>query len=99
MDLSSALMNTVQVIVMFIALAFVLLISTMIIADNTKFIATLKVMGYRTKEISRIFLATFVPSLLLALAVSIPLVFGLEEAIRVGIMGFGHVLIPLYIAG
>lgn len=99
MDLSSALMNTIQGITMVISLAFVLLIATMIIADNKKFISTLKVMGYRNREISRIFISTFIPALIVAVVIALPLSFGILELIRIGIMNFGHVLIPLHMMG
>lgn len=99
MKLSSALMSTIQGITMVISLAFVLLIATMIIADNKKFISTLKVMGYRNREISKIFASTFIPALAIGLAIAIPISFGVLELVRLAIMNFGHVLIPLHMAG
>lgn len=99
MELSSTLMNAIQSIILIIAMLFVLLISTMIIADNTKFIATLKVLGYRGREISLVFLLIFIPALLLSVAIATPIAFGVIAGIKVAIMGFGHVLIPLSIVG
>lgn len=98
-DLAGNIMNTVQIIIMFLTLSFVILIATMIIADNKKFISTLKVMGYRTGEIFKIFLGSFLPSLLLAIIISIPITFGIIEAIRIAIMNFGQVLIPFSLIG
>lgn len=94
-DLSSVLIIFIESITIFLSVLFIIIISVMMIEDNKKFISTLKVMGYRSREITRIFFGSFVPSFVLAIFVSAPIAFGVAELIRFAIMSFGSILIPL----
>jgi ABC-type lipoprotein release transport system permease subunit len=81
------------------SILFVVIISTMIISDNKKFISTMKVIGYQNKEIRKIFLFSFLPSLLIGLLLAIPFIAGTLLSIKLVVLSFGNILIPLHLAG
>ena len=94
-DLSSVLILFIESITIFLSVLFIIIISVMMIEDNKRFISTLKVMGYRSREITRIFFGSFIPSFILAVFVSAPIAFGVSELVRFAIMSFGSILIPI----
>ena len=54
-------------------------------------------MGYRKREISRIFLSTYIIPTVMAIAISVPVAFLILAGMKAFIMGFGDILIPFTI--
>jgi hypothetical protein len=75
---------------------FIVIIASMIIFDNKKFIASTKVLGYKNKEVHLMFFKSLLPSLLFSALASIPIIILLLFTMKNVIMIFGSVLIPLY---
>lgn len=99
LDLSSKIIWIIEGIAITISFLFVFIMATMMLSANKKNISTLKVMGYRNKEIRWIFIRTNFLPMLLATLFSIPIVFGLLIAIEHLIMNFGSILIPMNMRG
>ena len=94
-DISSKLAYIVQSIMLTLAILFILIISLMIILDNKRFISTMEVMGYRKKEISKIFFFSFIPTIIVGFFVAAPIAFGIAEAFKIAIASFGNIYIPI----
>ncbi len=99
LDLSGKLIWMVEVIAIFIAILFVAIIASMIISDNKKFISTMKVLGYRNKEIRRMFFRSLIPAIILGLLIAIPITIGALFAIKAIIISFGAILVPISMVG
>ncbi len=99
LDLSGKLIWMVEVIAIFIAILFVAIIASMIISDNKKFISTMKVLGYRNKEIRNMFFRSLMPAIVLGLLVAIPITVGALFAIKAIIISFGAILVPISMMG
>ena len=98
-DLSSSLISIAESLAIAMSLIFIIIVGTMMVDDNKKNISTLKVLGYRNSEIRNAFIKSFLPSLLLSIFVAIPIVFSVLLIMKISIMSFGSVLIPLNMAG
>ena len=99
LDLSGKLIWMVEGIAIFIAILFVAIIASMIISDNKKFISTMKVLGYRNKEIRRMFFRSLIPAIILGLLIAIPITIGALFAIKAIIISFGAILVPISMMG
>ena len=99
LDLSVKIIWIVETLAILFSIIIIIIVTMMIIADNKKFIATLKVMGYKTKNINKIFFKSILPSLVIAILVSIPIIFGILVTMKLIIVNFGSILIPLNMAG
>ncbi|NQZ65640.1 MAG: ABC transporter permease [Mycoplasmatales bacterium] len=98
-ELSSNLIWLSEGLALVIAAIFIVIIGSMMVESNKRNIATLKVLGYRNKEIRNAFIKSFIPSLLIGTIIAIPIIFAILLAIKVSIMSFGAVLIPLNMLG
>ncbi|NQZ29286.1 MAG: FtsX-like permease family protein [Mycoplasmatales bacterium] len=99
LDLSGKLIWMVEGIAIFIAILFVAIIASMIISDNKKFISTMKVLGYRNKEIRRMFFRSLIPAIIMGLLMAIPITIGALFAIKAIIISFGAILVPISMMG
>jgi len=73
----------------------VAMISSIITNQSKKFLATMKVMGYKTIEIRKMFLGAFVFPLIISIAIAIPSTIFALSGIESLIMDFGDIMIPL----
>ena len=94
-DLSEIVIWVIMSIIILISVLFVAMISSIITNQSKKFLATMKVMGYKTSEIRKMFLGAFVLPLFISLAIAIPGTIFALGAIESLIMNFGDIVIPL----
>lgn len=98
-NLSSYLIWMAEGLALIMAIIFIIIIGTMMVNANKRNISTLKVLGYRNKEIKNAFIKSMIPSLIIGLIIAIPIIFGLLFVMKISIMSFGSVLIPLNMMG
>ena len=96
---SSSLIIIIESLAVLISIIFIFILGIMLVESNKKNISVMKVMGYREKEIKKIFIKTIIPSLIIGLLISIPTIFAMLILIKVSIMSFASVLIPLSMTG
>ena len=99
LDLSVKIIWIIETLAILFSIIIIIIVTMMIIADNKRFIATLKVMGYKTKNINKIFFKSIFPSLIFAILISIPIIFAILIAMKLLIVSFGSILIPLNMSG
>ncbi|TCG10875.1 ABC transporter permease [Mycoplasma marinum] len=99
LDLSGKLIWMVEGIAIFIAILFVAIIASMIISDNKKFISTMKVLGYRNREIRKMFFRSLMPAIILGLIVAIPITIVVLLMMKAIIISFGAILVPVGMMG
>jgi ABC-type antimicrobial peptide transport system permease subunit len=99
LNLSVKIIIIIETLAILFSIIFIVIITMMIISDNKKFISTLKVMGYKIKTINKIFFKSIIPSFIIAIFVAIPFVFAILIGMKLAIINFGHVLIPLDMVG
>ena len=99
LDLSVKIIWIIETLAILFSIIIIIIVTMMIIADNKRFIATLKVMGYKTRNINKIFFKSIFPSLIFAILISIPIIFAILIAMKLLIVSFGSILIPLNMSG
>ena len=72
-DLTKASLNSYIIFAWFIAAAIIIITTIIVVDDNKKMIVTLKTLGYDNKSISKMVLTIYIPFLLLALIIAIPI--------------------------
>ena len=93
-ELSSFIINMIEIIAISLSVIFTVMIASLLLISNRKKIATLWTIGYRKREITRIFLTTYIIPMLLAIIIAIPVAISILFAMKVFIMNFGDILIP-----
>lgn len=96
--LTALLIDIIEGLSVVLSIVFTIIVISLIVRTNRKRIATLWTIGYRKKEIIRIFAVNLVPPLILAVTIATPVSIGLLTALQVFIMHFGHILIPFTLA-
>ncbi|MCC3161094.1 MAG: hypothetical protein K4H23_05160 [Mollicutes bacterium PWAP] len=99
LSLSSNLIIIIETIIIIIAIAFVFIVTTMIVYDNKKFLSTLRVLGYRGREIFRIFFRMFLVAVLIGAIISIPITILLLNGIETFIIELGNIYVPVHMRG
>ena len=93
--LTSFIIESVEIMSILLAIIFTIIITSLLVKSNTKKIATLWTMGYRKKEIGRIFLSTYIIPIILSIAISTAIAIASTIGMSSFIIEFGHVLIPI----
>lgn len=96
-ELSSFIIMLIEAIAISLSIIFTVVIASLLLMSNRKKIATLWTMGYRKREIGRIFLSTYIFPMIIATVLSLVLGASVLLAMREFIMGFGNILIPFQI--
>lgn len=96
-ELSSFMISMVEAIAITLSIIFTVIIASLLLISNRKKIATLWTMGYRKREISKMFLATYIIPTIVSIAIAIPVALAILIGMKAFIMGFGNILIPFSI--
>ena len=96
--LSSYLIFIIQLISMILSVLFAIIVSSLFIDSNKKRIATLWTLGYRRREITKIFLTTYMLPMAITIIFSLMISFAIVSIVRLLIMNFAYILIPFSIA-
>lgn len=96
-ELSSFIIMLIEAIAISLSIIFTVVIASLLLMSNRKKIATLWTMGYRKREIGRIFLSTYIFPMIIATVLSLVIGASVLLAMREFIMGFGNILIPFQI--
>ncbi|MCP4336920.1 MAG: ABC transporter permease [Mycoplasma sp.] len=97
LNLTNKMIWMVEGVAVLIAIFFIIIIASMVVEDNKKFIATTKVLGYTKQEIKSMFFRSISLSLALALIVTIPISSAILFGMKYIIMSFGSILVPVAI--
>ncbi|WP_029512627.1 ABC transporter permease [Mycoplasmopsis iners] len=82
-------------ITLLISLTILIIISTIMIAENRRNIAVWSILGYTEKERLRMFFSIFIPFIALAIAISIPMVLFLIYAFNTFMLSVGSIVLML----
>ena len=94
-DISRQIVFIIQAITLILVILFILIISMMIVYSSKKFISTMRVIGYRSQEIGKIFFTSFIPALILGIALAGPIsLFAIDE-LRYAIAYYSEVYVPI----
>ena len=97
-SLSSYLIWIIQFISILLSIFFTLIVSWLFVDSNFKRIATLWTLGYRRREITRMFVSTYIFPTIISLIIALPVSFAIVSIMRLLVMNFGHILIPFAIS-
>ncbi len=92
--LSSSIIYIIEVISIVVSVIFTLIVAGLLLVSNRKKIATLWTLGYRKREIGRVFLSIYIIPILIAFAISIPIAYAVLAVMQHFVMNLGSVLIP-----
>ena len=83
------------IVTIIISIIVLIIISTMIISENKKKIAIFSIMGYKEKEKIRMFMLLYVPFILMAIAIAVPITYGFIHMFSSLILGSANMALPI----
>lgn len=92
------IINIIIAISFTISIILLVIISTIIITENEKNIAIWSILGYKQREKIGMFFGIFIPFILLALLISIPITYGIIELFKNFIVAKQMIHLPIYLS-
>jgi ABC-type antimicrobial peptide transport system permease subunit len=94
-SIAKYLIGVLEAFMALLTMTLIALLSNLVIEENANQISLLKVMGFRKAEINRMVINIYVPFILLAILISIPLSLGVMKAIFYSIFGGDNIAFPI----
>ncbi|QGZ97469.1 FtsX-like permease family protein [Mycoplasma sp. NEAQ87857] len=94
---AQVIITSMSIISFVLAIIILIIVSTILVQENEKNIATLSVLGYSQKEKIKMFFGIYIPFILLALLIAIPITIGIMSLFVGFLTTSALISIPLYL--